>query len=136
MKGKDVDTNFGKPSIMGKPPLQPIRNQPVIRQPSAYKSERSSFLKTRFAFEVAYHVNTPGPSKNISKRVSFQSPKESVGSNDMVNNYYLEEAKKRAQLQKDKALNSKPILSTPARLPNTANGSKLKPRISNQQPRN
>ncbi|GJS72059.1 hypothetical protein Tco_0704900 [Tanacetum coccineum] len=33
---------------------------------------------------------------------------ESVGLNDMVHNYYLEEAKKKAQLQKDKALNSKP----------------------------
>ncbi|GJX64141.1 hypothetical protein Tco_0298484 [Tanacetum coccineum] len=25
MKGKDVDTNFGKPSILGKPPLQEIK---------------------------------------------------------------------------------------------------------------
>ncbi|GJR54031.1 hypothetical protein Tco_1404552 [Tanacetum coccineum] len=61
--------------------------------------------KTSFA--KPYHVNAPGPSRNSSKRVSFQSPKESVGSNDMVYNYYLEEAKKKAQLQKDKALNSK-----------------------------
>ncbi|GJT72280.1 hypothetical protein Tco_1031566, partial [Tanacetum coccineum] len=28
-KGKGVDTNFEKQSILGKPPLQPIRNQPV-----------------------------------------------------------------------------------------------------------
>ncbi|GJY50192.1 hypothetical protein Tco_0440148 [Tanacetum coccineum] len=45
MKGKNVDTNFGKPSILGKPPLQPIKNQPVIRQPTAFKYERSSFSK-------------------------------------------------------------------------------------------
>ncbi|GKC18946.1 hypothetical protein Tco_1021096, partial [Tanacetum coccineum] len=29
MKGKSVDTYFGKQSILKKPPLQPIRNQPV-----------------------------------------------------------------------------------------------------------
>nr|GEU47600.1 hypothetical protein [Tanacetum cinerariifolium] len=55
------------------------------------------------------------------KHVSFQSQRESVGSNDMVHNYYLEEAKKKAQLQKDKALNTKPSVQQSARLPNTAN---------------
>ncbi|GJV44837.1 hypothetical protein Tco_1429373 [Tanacetum coccineum] len=137
MKGKDVDTSFGKPLILGKPPLQPIRNQPVVRQPTAFKSERSSFLKTcKTSFAKPYHVNAPGPSRNSSKHVSFQSPKESVGSNDMVHNYYLEEATKKAQLHKDKALNSKPSVITPVSLPNTTSGSKPKPRISNQQPRN
>ncbi|GKE29554.1 hypothetical protein Tco_1444938, partial [Tanacetum coccineum] len=57
-------------------------------------------------------------------------------SNDMVHNYYLEEAKKKAQLQKDKALNTKPSVQQSARLPNTANGNKPKPRNFNQQPRN
>ncbi|GJV85906.1 hypothetical protein Tco_1525804 [Tanacetum coccineum] len=38
MKGKSVDTNFEKHSILGKLPSQPIRNRPVIRQPTAYKS--------------------------------------------------------------------------------------------------
>ncbi|GJT47753.1 hypothetical protein Tco_0973910 [Tanacetum coccineum] len=133
MKGKGVNTNFGKPSILGKPPLQPIRNQPVVRQPNAFRSERSSFLKTQFASQVVakkdfikpvtphswsqvrqsafakpHHVTAPGPSRHSSKRVSFQSPKESVGSNDIVYNYYLEEAKEKAQIQKDKALNTKP----------------------------
>ncbi|GJX68539.1 hypothetical protein Tco_0304266 [Tanacetum coccineum] len=54
----------------------------------------------------------------------------------MVHNYYLEEAKKKAQLQKDKALNTKPSVQQSARLPNTANGNKPKPRNFNQQPRN
>ncbi|GJV32739.1 retrovirus-related pol polyprotein from transposon TNT 1-94 [Tanacetum coccineum] len=75
MKGKSVDANFGKQSILRKLPLQPIRNQPV-------------------------------------------------------------EAKKKAQLQKDKALNTKPSVQQSARLPNTANGNKPKPRNFNQQPRN
>ncbi|GKE74233.1 hypothetical protein Tco_1536274 [Tanacetum coccineum] len=49
-------------------------------------------------------------------------------SNDMVHNYYLEKAKKSAQLQKDKDVNGKPSMIDPARLPNTANGCKPKPR--------
>ncbi|GJR66274.1 hypothetical protein Tco_0012339 [Tanacetum coccineum] len=161
IKGKDVDTNFEKQSILGKPPLQPIRNQPVVRQPTAYKSERSQLPRHRIASQVGvshdltkpvtphswpqvrkssfakpYDVNAPGPSRNSPKHVSFQSPRESVGSNDMVHNYYLEEAKKKAQLQKDKALNTKPSVQQSARLPNTANGNKPKPRNFNQQPRN
>ncbi|GJW76574.1 hypothetical protein Tco_0138256 [Tanacetum coccineum] len=68
--------------------------------------------------------------------MSTLTPKESIGSNDMVHNYYLEEAKKKAQIQKEQALSSKPSMQKTARLPNTANGSKLKPRNSYQQPRN
>ncbi|GJV26135.1 hypothetical protein Tco_1378830 [Tanacetum coccineum] len=88
------------------------------------------------SFAKPYDVNAPNPSRKSPKHVSFQSPKESVGSNDMVHNYYLEEAKKKAQLQKDKALNTKPSVQQFAKSPNTANGNKLKPRNFNQQPRN
>ncbi|GJW31218.1 hypothetical protein Tco_0051250 [Tanacetum coccineum] len=137
IKGEGVDTNFEKKSILGKPPLQPIRNQPVVRQPNAYKSERSQFPRHRkLSFAKPYDVNAPGPYRNSLKHVSFQSPRESVGSNYMVHNYYLEEAKKKAQLQKDKALNTKPSVKQSARLPNTTNGNKPKPRNFNQQPRN
>ncbi|GJY38653.1 hypothetical protein Tco_0425017 [Tanacetum coccineum] len=161
MKGKSVDTNFEKQSILGKPPLQPIRNQPVVRQPTAYKSERSQLPRHRFASQVGvshdltkpvtphswpqvrkssfakpYDVNAPGPSRKSPKHVSFQSPKESVGSNDMVHNYYLEEAKKKAQLQNDKTLNTKPRVQQSTRSPNTTNGNKPKPRNFNQQHRN
>ncbi|GKA28148.1 hypothetical protein Tco_0714316, partial [Tanacetum coccineum] len=74
--------------------------------------------------------------RNSPKHVSFQSPKKSVGLNDMVHNYYLAKAKKKAQLQKDKALNTKPSVQQSTRLPNTTNGNKPKPRNFNQQPRN
>ncbi|GJX85322.1 hypothetical protein Tco_0336096 [Tanacetum coccineum] len=139
IKGKGVDTNFGKPLILGKPPSQPIINQLIVRQPTTIKFERSLFSKNWFASQVVekndftkpftphswpqarqsafakpYHVNAPGPLRSSSKRVSFQSPKESV----------------------DKALNSKPSVITPDRLPNTANGSKPKLRNYNQQTRN
>ncbi|GJU33235.1 hypothetical protein Tco_1176824 [Tanacetum coccineum] len=161
MKGKGVDTNFKKPSILGKPPLQTIRNQPVVRQPNAFKSKRSQFSKTHIASQVVeknaltkpvtphswpqvrqyvfakpHHVNAPASSWYSSNPVSNSTPKESVGSNDMVQYYYLEEAKKKAQLQKDKTLNAKPSVITPARLQNTTSGSKPKPRNYNQQTRN
>nr|GEY39406.1 hypothetical protein [Tanacetum cinerariifolium] len=84
------------------------------------------FKKSSFAKPC--DVNAPGPSRKSPKHVSFQSPREFVGSNDMVHNYYLVEAKKTAQLQKDKALNTKPSVQQSARLPNTANGNKPKPR--------
>ncbi|GJV22599.1 integrase, catalytic region, zinc finger, CCHC-type containing protein, partial [Tanacetum coccineum] len=123
-KGKGVDTNFEKQSILGKPPLQPIRNQPVVRQPTAYKSERSQLPRHRIASQVGvshdltkpvtphswpqvrkssfakpYDVNAPGPSRNSPKHVSFQSPRESVGSNDMVNSHASSQ-KKDAQSHK------------------------------------
>ncbi|GJV32696.1 hypothetical protein Tco_1393096 [Tanacetum coccineum] len=128
IKGKSVDTNFEKQSILGKPPMQLIKNQPVVRQPTAYKSEQTQLPRHRFSSQVGvshdltkpvtshswpqvrkssfakpYDVNAPGPSRNIPKHVSFQSSKESVGSNDLVHNYDLEEAKKNTQLQKGKA---------------------------------
>ncbi|GKB91594.1 hypothetical protein Tco_0963866, partial [Tanacetum coccineum] len=153
-KRKGVDTNFEQPSILGKPPVQSIRNQPVVRQPTAYKSERYqcpqitvcprqvdvSNKLTKPATPHSWHqmkesslakpndLIAPGPSRNNPKHVSFQSPKEFVGSNDMVHNYYLEKAKKSAQLQKDKDVNGKPSMIDPARLPNTANGCKPKHR--------
>nr|GEU85853.1 hypothetical protein [Tanacetum cinerariifolium] len=108
MKGKSVDTKFKKPSILGKPPLQPIRNRPVVRQPTAYKFEWSQMPRHRFTSQVGvshdltkpvtphswphvrklsfakpYDVNAPGPSRKSPKHVSFQTPRESVGSNDM-----------------------------------------------------
>ncbi|GJS55082.1 hypothetical protein Tco_0628444 [Tanacetum coccineum] len=141
-KRKGVDTNFEQPSILGKPPVQSIRNQPVVRQPTAYKSERYQCPQQRFASQVdvsnkltkpatphSWHqmkesslakpndLIAPGPSRNCPNHVY-----------DMVYNYYLEKAKKSAQLQKDKDVNGKPSMIDPARLPNTANGCKPKPR--------
>ncbi|GJS74884.1 hypothetical protein Tco_0724765 [Tanacetum coccineum] len=79
-------------------------------------------------FEKPHHEITSGPSRNNLKTVSIPTTKEYVISNNMVPNYYLEEAKKKAQLQKDKALNSKPSVTNSTRLPNTNSGSKLKPK--------
>ncbi|GJZ50539.1 hypothetical protein Tco_0604729 [Tanacetum coccineum] len=113
LTGNSVNTKFAKSSILGKPVLQPRRNQSVVRQPIAFKSERPRILKQRFVSQV--DVNN-----NLSKPVTthyFPKERESVvakphhmiapGSsryslNDMVYNYYLEEAKKKTR----KALNT------------------------------
>nr|GEW74669.1 hypothetical protein [Tanacetum cinerariifolium] len=87
-------------------------------------------------YDKAYFSNMYDILLNSPKHVSFQSPRESIGSNVMVHNYYLKEAKKKAQLHNDKALNTKPNVQQSARLPNTTNGNKLKPRNLYQQPRN
>nr|GEV26012.1 ribonuclease H-like domain-containing protein [Tanacetum cinerariifolium] len=66
MKGKSVDTKFKKPSILRKPPLQLIRNQPIVRQPTAYKSEWSQLPRHRFASQV-------GVSHDLTKPVTPHS---------------------------------------------------------------
>ncbi|GJY29358.1 ribonuclease H-like domain-containing protein [Tanacetum coccineum] len=122
LKGNSVDTKFAKPSILGKPVLQPPRNQSVVRQPNAFKSERPNFSKPRFASQVdvnnvlskpvtphylpkvreyvlakPHHVIAPGSFRN--------SQEEPYGSNDMAHNHYLEEARKKTQ---ERNRNSKP----------------------------
>ncbi|GJU52282.1 hypothetical protein Tco_1225996 [Tanacetum coccineum] len=129
-----------KPSVLGKP--TPFSNSPEMRSFQTKQSVNKTNVSDGLFKQVTQqnlpqirkqavrntNVIAPGPSRNNPKHVSFQSPKEFVGSNDMVHNYYLEKAKKSAQLQKDKDVNGKPSMIDPARLPNTANGCKPKPR--------
>ncbi|GKD55478.1 hypothetical protein Tco_1288865 [Tanacetum coccineum] len=146
LKGNSVDTMFAKPSILGKPVLQPLRNQSVVRQPNAFKSERPNFSKPRFASQVdvnnvlskpvtphylpkvreymlakPHHVIVPGSSRN--------SEEESYGSNDMAYNHYLAEARKKT-LERNR--NSKPSVMPYVRLQNTVNGSTPNPKRTNQ----
>nr|GEU79339.1 hypothetical protein [Tanacetum cinerariifolium] len=150
LKGNSVDTKFAKPSILEKPVLQPPKNQSVVRQSNALKSERSNFSKPRFASQVdvnnvlskpvtphylpkvresdpakPHHVNAPSSSRN--------SKKESYGSNDMAHYYYLEEAKKKTQ---EKNRNLKPREIPYAKTHHTPNACTPKPRSNNQTSRN
>ncbi|GJV55710.1 hypothetical protein Tco_1456715 [Tanacetum coccineum] len=150
LKGNSVDTKFAKPSILGKPVLQPPRNQSVVRQLNAFKYERPNFSKPRFASQVdennvlsklvtphylpkvresvfvkPHHVIASGSSRNSSK--------ESYRSNDIAHNYYLEEAKKKSQ---DKNRNLKPREMPSARTHHTPNACTPKPRSYNQTSRN
>ncbi|GKE20848.1 hypothetical protein Tco_1432360, partial [Tanacetum coccineum] len=108
LKGNNVDTKFAKPSDLGKPVLQPPKNQSVVRQLNAFKFERPNFLKPR------------------------NSQEESYGSNDTAHNHYLEEARKKIQ---ERNRNSKPSVMHTTSLQNTTNGSKQKPRSNNQTSR-
>ncbi|GJU56599.1 hypothetical protein Tco_1230313 [Tanacetum coccineum] len=136
LKGNSMDTKFAKPSILGKPVLQPPRNQSVVRQPNAFKSERPNFSKPRFASQV--DVNnvlskpvTPHYLPKVREYVlakphhvpgSFRnSQEEPYGSNDMAHNHYLEEARKKTQ---ERNRNSKPSVMHTTSLQNTTNGSK------------
>ncbi|GJV14383.1 hypothetical protein Tco_1359706 [Tanacetum coccineum] len=114
LKGNSVNTKFAKSSILRKPILHPLRNQSVVRQPTAFKSERPRISKPRFASRVdvnndlskpvtihylpkeresafvkPHHVIASSESRNSLKNMPGFS------SNDMVHNHYLEEAKEK-----------------------------------------
>ncbi|GJY92459.1 hypothetical protein Tco_0508241 [Tanacetum coccineum] len=151
LKGNNVDTKFAKTSVMGKPVLQSLRNQSVVRQPNAFKSKRPQMSKERFASQVdvnnnlsrlvtqhclpkrresvfakPYHMIASSESRNSSKNMPRFS------SNDMVHNHYQDEAKKKTQ-ERDR--NSKTSVMPSARFQSTADGSKPKPRSTNHSTR-
>nr|GEU78033.1 hypothetical protein [Tanacetum cinerariifolium] len=142
LTGNSVNTKFAKSSILGKPVLQPHRNQSVIRQPNAFKSEWPRISKPRFASQLdvnndlskpvtthylpkereatstkPHHVIASSNSRNGSKNMPRFS------SNDMVHNHYLEEAKHKTH---GKGRNSKPSVMHYTRSQSTTNGSKPK----------
>lgn len=156
--GDSVNTKFAKPSILGKPVSQSNRNQSIVRQPTAFRSERPKFSKTRFASQVdaeqvlskpvtphylpkiiasssinPQHVATPTPSSSriSSKIVSKPSIKiqNSYDINDLYKNYDLEKARKRALLHKDGILGSHPRMMPPCVLRNIARTQPVNSRI-------
>ncbi|GJW68773.1 hypothetical protein Tco_0123197 [Tanacetum coccineum] len=108
LTGNSVNTKFAKPSILGKPVLQPHRNQFVVRQPTAFKSERPKISKERFAsqVDVSNDLLKPVTTHYLPKRRESAPAKphymiatssSRYSSNDIVHNHYLEEAKKKTQ---------------------------------------
>ncbi|GJW46753.1 hypothetical protein Tco_0078399 [Tanacetum coccineum] len=108
LTGNSVNTKFAKPSILGKPVLQPHRNQFVVRQPTAFKSERPKISKERFAsqVDVSNDLSKPVTTHYLPKRRESAPAKphymiatssSRYSSNDIVHNHYLEEAKKKTQ---------------------------------------
>nr|GEX32162.1 hypothetical protein [Tanacetum cinerariifolium] len=61
LTGYSVNTKFAKSSILGKPVLQPHRNQSVIRQPTAFNSGRPRISKPRFIFQVDHNIDLSKP---------------------------------------------------------------------------
>ncbi|GJV36995.1 hypothetical protein Tco_1409472 [Tanacetum coccineum] len=144
LTGNSVNTKFAKSSILGKPALQPRRNQSVVRQPTAFKSERPRISKQRFASQVDVNNDLSKPVTThylpkeresvVAKPHHMIAPGSSrYSSNDIVHNHYLEEAKKKTQ---ESSRNSEPSVMHSARSQSTTNGSKPKPRINNQKSRN
>ncbi|GJU96958.1 hypothetical protein Tco_1326229 [Tanacetum coccineum] len=144
LTGNSVNTKFAKSSILGKPILHPLRNQFIVRQPTAFKSKRPKSSKPRLASQVDVNNYLPKPVNThylpreresaIVKPHHVIAPSSSrYSSNDMVHNHYLEEAKKKTQ-ENDK--NSRPSVMPSARSQSTANDCKPKPRINNQNSRN
>ncbi|GJR37151.1 hypothetical protein Tco_1212835 [Tanacetum coccineum] len=152
LKGNSVDTKFAKTSVLGKPVLQSLINQSVVRQPNAFKSERPQILKPRFTSQasVKNDLSKPITQHYLPKRREsvFVKPKHMIASrssrnssknmprfssNDMVHNHYLDEARKKTQ-ERDR--NSKSSVMHSARLQSTEDGIKPKPRSTNQTTRN
>ncbi|GJX32485.1 RNA polymerase beta'' subunit [Tanacetum coccineum] len=128
----------------GEPVLQPHRNQSIVRQPTTFKSKRPRISKPRFASQVDVNndLSKPVTTHYLPKRKESACAKphhmiapgsSRYSSNNMVHNHYLEEAKKQTQ---EIGRNSKTSVMPSARSQSTANGSKPKPRISNQKSRN
>ncbi|GKA04075.1 hypothetical protein Tco_0676856 [Tanacetum coccineum] len=151
LKGNSVDTKFDKTLVLGKPVLPSLRNQSVVRQPNASKSERPQMSKQRFASQLNVNNNLSKPvtqhylpkkgesafakpdhmiASSSSRNSSKNMPRYS--SNDMVHNHYLDEARKKTQ-ERDR--NSKSSVMPTARFQSTADDSKPKPRNNNQTPR-
>ncbi|GJS58265.1 hypothetical protein Tco_0653049 [Tanacetum coccineum] len=152
LKGNSVDTKFAKLSVLGKPTLQPLRNQSVVRQPTAFKSERTKISKPWFASQVDVKKDFPKPVTQYylpkERESAFAKPHHVIASsesrnssknmprfssNDMVHNHYLDEARKKTQ-ERDR--NSKTTVMPSARFQSTADGSKPKLRSTNQTNRN
>ncbi|GJZ08518.1 hypothetical protein Tco_0542801 [Tanacetum coccineum] len=144
LTGNSVNTKFAKSSILEKPVLQSLRNQSVVRQPTAFKSERPRISKPQFASQVDVNndLSKPVTTHYLPKEREYALAKphhmivpisSRYSSNDMVHNHYLEEAKKKTE-ESDR--NSKPSMMPSTRSQSTANGSKPKPRINNQNSRN
>ncbi|GJS51690.1 hypothetical protein Tco_0625052 [Tanacetum coccineum] len=151
LKGNSIDTKFCKTSVLGKPVLQLLRNQSVVRQPNAFNSERPQMSKQRFASQVDMNSNLARPVTQhyLPKRREsvFAKPNHMIASsesrnssknmprfssNDIVHNHYLDEARKKTQ-ERDR--NSKTSVMTSARFQSTADGSKPKPRSTNHSTR-
>ncbi|GKB46657.1 hypothetical protein Tco_0897410 [Tanacetum coccineum] len=79
-----VDTKFAKTSVLGKPVLQPLRNQSVVRQPNAFKSERPKpkFQTVEFSafqadVEKIYDASNSKPKCTITQTRSLPVSKSS-----------------------------------------------------------
>ncbi|GJZ44400.1 hypothetical protein Tco_0591655 [Tanacetum coccineum] len=126
-KGKSVETQFNKPSVVRQPNAQRIPKPSVLGKPTPFSN--SPEMRS---FQTKQSVNKTNVSDGLFKQVTQQNlpqiRKQAVRNTNVIAPGPSKKAKKSAQLQKDKEVNGKPSMINPARLPNTANGCKPKPR--------
>nr|GEU41926.1 hypothetical protein [Tanacetum cinerariifolium] len=123
-----TDNQFAKSSILGKPMSQPLRNQSVVRQLNAFKSERPRISKPSCDSQVDVH-------NDLSKPVTTHYlPKEREAA-PMKPHHIIASSNSRIS-SKNMPTNSKPSLMPSARTKSTANGSKPMPRRNTQTSRN
>ncbi|GJV38213.1 hypothetical protein Tco_1410690 [Tanacetum coccineum] len=120
LSGNSVNTKFAKQSILRKPVLQLHRNQLVVRQPTAFKSERPRILKPRFASQI--DVNN-----------DFSKP---------ITAHYLPKERKYASAKPHHVIASSNSRNSSKNMPifsskqSTTNDCKPKPKIDNRMSRN
>nr|GEU93143.1 hypothetical protein [Tanacetum cinerariifolium] len=150
-KANSMDTKFSKTSVLGKSFLQSLRNQSVVRQSNAFKSERPQISKPRVAsqIDVRNDLSKPVTQHYLPKRKesAFAKPNHMIASsssrnrsknmpcfssNDMVHNHYLKEATTNTQ---EKDMNSKSSVMHVTSTQSTTKGSTPKPRSNNQTSR-
>ncbi|GJR95355.1 hypothetical protein Tco_0267529 [Tanacetum coccineum] len=89
LKGNSVDTKFAKTSVLGKPVLQSLRNQSVVRQLNMFTSERPQMSKQRVASQVDVNNNLSRPVTQhyLPKRKEsvFTKPDHMIASNESRN---------------------------------------------------
>nr|GEZ03316.1 hypothetical protein [Tanacetum cinerariifolium] len=129
--------------------LQSHRNQSVVRQPTAFKSERPRISKPRCdsQVDVNYDLSKPVTTHYLPKEREAASAKPHhmiassnsriisknmprFSSNDMVYNHYLEEAKKKTQ---ECSRNSEPSLMPSARSQSRANEVNSRAKVSSNK---
>ncbi|GKE24997.1 hypothetical protein Tco_1436509 [Tanacetum coccineum] len=115
MEKQDTSSSSGNDTHVDDADIKPVYDE----EPMAKEGE-SVVVKP-------HHVIASSESRNSSKNMPRFS------SNDMVHNYYLDEARKMTQ---EKGRNSRPSVMPSARSQSTTNGSKPKPSINNQNFRN
>ncbi|GKA26167.1 hypothetical protein Tco_0712276 [Tanacetum coccineum] len=151
LKGNSSILKYDKTTSLGETGSPSLRNQSVVRQPNAFKSARAQMSKQRFASQVDVNKNLSKPVTQhyLPKKTesTFAKPDHMIASsssrnssknmlrfssNDMVHNHYLDVAKKKIQ-ERDR--NSTTSMTTSAKIQNTADDSKPKPRSNNQTSR-
>nr|GEW33538.1 hypothetical protein [Tanacetum cinerariifolium] len=111
-----INTKFAQSSILGKPVLQPHRNQSVVRQPTAFKSQRPRISKSQFASQVDVYNDLSKP------LTTYYLPKERESA--IVKPHH--EAEKKTQ---KRGRNSRPSVMPSARSQSTTNGGNRRGKI-------